>query len=321
MQQNNSSTTQSIRERIGLAIFGPTAAQVVKAIVEAEAAGVRQIWMTQGGAAPDTLTIFSAAAVQTNTIRLGTSIVPTYPRHPLTMAQQALAINDLAPHRLRLGIGSSHRPTIEGMYGISMGTPLDNVREYVTILRAALWNGTVDFQGSYYKVKATLPRTTQTPILISALRENAFRLAGEISDGAISWVCPVSYLLERALPALQAGAASSKRTPPPLIAHVPVALSQDRQAVLSAARQQLGRYGQLPFYASMFADAGYPVTNGEMSDALFDDLVVSGDEATIAERLQNLLQAGLDELLIMPITVSENGNDEKARLAGLIGQL
>ena len=311
---------QSLRERIGLAIFGPDANAVVSSIVAAEAAGIQQIWMTQSTPLPDTLTIFAAASMKTTHIRMGTSIVPTYPRHPLALSQQALTLGDLAPNRLRLGVGPSHRPIIEGVYGLPMPSPLENLREYVSVLRATLWEGNVDFHGRFYNVKSTFPRTPRTPILISALREGAFHLAGEISDGAISWVCPVPYLLDKALPALRAGAEKSGRTAPPLVAHIPVALSQDRQAVIAASRKQLGRYGRLPFYASMFADAGFPVSDGNMSDALFDSLVVSGDEATVTSRLAELLSKGLDELLVMPITVA-NAEDEQTRLARLIGQM
>ena len=311
---------QALRERIGLAIFGPDANAVVSSIVAAEAAGIQQIWMTQSTPLPDTLTIFAAAAMKTTHIRMGTAIVPTYPRHPLALAQQALTLGDLMPERLRLGVGPSHRPIIEGVYGLPMPSPLENLREYVSVLRAALWDGNVDFHGRFFNVKSTFPRTPHTPILISALREGAFHLAGEISDGAISWVCPVPYLLNKALPALRAGAEKSGRTAPPLVAHIPVALSQDRQAVIAASRKQLGRYGRLPFYASMFADAGFPVSDGNMSDALFDSLVVSGDEATITNRLNELLQSGLYELLVRPIAVA-NANDEVEKLMSLIGHM
>src|SRR5207302_3741317 len=235
------STQHPARERVGLAIYGTDSAETLSAIAAAEAAGVRQVWMTQSAAAPDTLTIFAAAAMRTTSTRLGTAIIPTYPRHPLALAQQALALGDLAPGRLRLGVGPSHRPTIEGVYGIPMKAPLEHLREYVTVLRQALWEGKIDYRGHYYTVRTPFPRTPHTPILISALREGAFHLAGEISDGAISWVCPVPYLLEKALPALRAGAAKSGRAVPPLVAHIPAALHQDRKAVLAAARRQLGR--------------------------------------------------------------------------------
>lgn len=317
----STSSQPSARERIGLVIFGKNAVEVVARIVEAQAAGVRQIWMTQSTPLPDTLTIFAAAMVQASIVRMGTAIVPTYPRHPLALAQQALTLGDLAPQRLRLGVGPSHRPVIEGVYGIPMTKPLEHVREFVDVLRALLWEGKVDYHGTFYTVKSTLPRTPRTPILISALREGAFHLAGEIADGAISWVCPVPYLLEKAVPALQAGAAKSNRSVPPLIAHIPVAISQDQQAVRAAARKQLGHYGRLPFYANMFADAGFPVaSDGTMSDELVDNLIVSGDKETIVARLTQLLAAGLDELLVMPVLVASDGN-EQTQIAQLLGQL
>ena len=142
------SGSRSIRERVGLGIDGSNSASAVKSIVEAEDAGVRQIWMTQLPTWPDTLTTLGAAAEKTSTINLGTSIVPTYPRHPLVMVQQALALQDLAPSRFRLGIGPSHRFLIEDMYGLQHSKPLAHLREYVDVLRAGLWNGKVNHHGS-----------------------------------------------------------------------------------------------------------------------------------------------------------------------------
>jgi F420-dependent oxidoreductase-like protein len=310
-----------VRERVGLAVARLDTATLVQTVIAAEAAGVRQVWSTQSALQADTLTTFAAAVVQTNTVRLGTAIVPTYPRHPLTMASQALALNDLAPGRLRLGIGPSHRPVIEGIYGMQMGKPLEHLREYVQIMRAALWSGQVDYEGKYFQVKATLPRLVQIPVLISVLRENAFRLAGEIADGAISWLCPVPYLLRTGLPALRASAQAQGRPAPPLVAHVLVAMSEDRSAVLQATRAQVQSYGRLPFYASMFADAGHPVgPDGSMSDELIESLVISGSSAAIAERLQELLASGLDELLVWPVPIQQ-AQSEMRLLMQLIGGL
>ncbi len=122
MQNDNTTSTNAetsaqrpLRERIGLVVSGTDTKAAVAAIVAAEAAGVQQIWMTQSTPLPDTLTTFAAAAVQTQRVRMGTAIVPTYPRHPLALAQQVLPLHDLAPERIRLGIGPSHRPVIEGI--------------------------------------------------------------------------------------------------------------------------------------------------------------------------------------------------------------
>lgn len=309
------------RERVGLVIYGADARAAVDAIVAAEAAGVRQVWMTQGAVTPDTLAIFAAAAVRTDAVRLGTAIVPTYPRHPLALAQQALAVADLAPGRLRLGIGPSHRPTIEGTYGLPMPAPLAHLREYTAVVRGLLWEGAVDHEGEFFRVRATLPRRPRVPVLLSTLREGAFRLAGEVGDGALSWLCPVPYLLQAAAPALRAGAAAAGRAAPPLVAHLSVALSDDREAALAAARQTVRRYAGLPFYARMFADAGFPVpADGGVPDGLVDSLVISGDEATVAARLVALLDEGLEEVLAMLVPVADEAA-ERDRLARLIGRL
>ena len=161
-------------------------------------------------------------------------------------------------------------------------------------------------------------------MLISTLGVKAFQLAGQVADGAISWVCPVPYLLRTGIPALRASAAAVGRAAPPLVAHVPVALSEDRGAVLAAGHQILDFYATIPFYANMFTNAGLPSTSDQqaVSNDLVDSLVISGNEAAVAARFTELLAAGLDELVVSLISTTGAGDDdEHARLAHLIGRL
>ncbi|MCC7369053.1 MAG: LLM class flavin-dependent oxidoreductase [Chloroflexi bacterium] len=301
--------------RAGLAVRSPNPVETLATIVRAEQQGLPAVWSTVGGTNPDAVSLFAAAAAQTSSIGLGTAIVPTYPRHPVALATQALVLAALAPGRFRLGIGPSHRPTIEGMFGIPMRRPLDHLREYLTILRGLLWEGSAEFAGEHFQVRAKLPdgvEPPKTPLPISALRAGAFRLAGEIADGAISWVCPVPYLVNTAKPALEAGAQAAGRPAPPLIGHVSVAVGTGRAAIRAAARPQLANYARLPFYQGMFADAGYPIpADNTMPDALLDELVVSGTPDEIAVRLHQIQAAGVDELLIMRITVEDGAAEEQ----------
>jgi len=305
----------------GLVIRRGNAADFVRRVQEAEGRGVGAVWTTVGGPMADPVTAYAAAGALTERVILGTAVTPTYPRHPVTLAAQAMALNDLAPGRIRLGIGTSHKPTIEGAYGIPMGKPLAHLREYLTVLRALLWDGAVDYSGSYFTVKMALPEGVSAPnipVPISALRQNAFRLAGELADGAISWVTPVDYLVTTAIPAMDEGAGIAGRTRPPLIAHVPVALTTDRDRGRNAFRSQFSVYGKLPFYAAMFADAGFPVNDaGEMSDGLVETLAVVGDESEIRSRLAAIRARGIDELLISPVIVE----DEATELEALSGVL
>lgn len=307
----------------GLVIPRGTTRSVVDRIVQAEARGIGTVWSTSGGISWDTLTAYAVAAARTERVVLGTSIVPTYPRHPFVMTSEALAIEDLAPGRLRLGIGGSHRPTIEQSFGIPMGKPLAHLREYTGILRALLWEGTVDFTGDYYAVQGALPAgvdPTKTPLPISTLRPNAWRLAGEIADGAITWLNPIDYIVETGKPALEEGARRAHRERPPVIAHVPVAISTDRTAARDAFRNQFPVYGRLPFYAEMFALAGYPVeAEGRMPDGLVDDLLVSGNADQVRERLEAIRARGIDELLISHVPVSDEPTELEALSAVIAG--
>jgi alkanesulfonate monooxygenase SsuD/methylene tetrahydromethanopterin reductase-like flavin-dependent oxidoreductase (luciferase family) len=300
--------------RIGLDVPDKTsAATSVDSIMRAESRGVPMVWSTVGGVRPDAMTFFPAALARTNSIKLGTAIVPTYPRHPATLFSQVAAIHQMFPERFRLGIGPSHRPNIEGAFGLAMGKPLDHLREYLMILRSLIDTGEVEFSGDYFTVNISGGAPVDIPLYISALRSNAFRLAGEAADGAISWLCPVQYLSETAIPAMRQGAETADRATPRMVAHVPVVMSDNLERVREVAGPVVSRYGRLPFYANMFADAGYPVgSDGTATDALLDHLVVNGTPVTVQERLSAILETDIDELLVMLIPGEDPAGEEEA---------
>jgi F420-dependent oxidoreductase-like protein len=297
---------------IGVALheFGPV--DQLAAIELADRLGVPAAWLTTGGVGPDAMAIFAAAAVRTDRIRLGTAIVPTFPRHPLALVQQALVVAALAPGRFRLGVGPSHRSGIEGMYGIPFERPLEHLREYVAILKGALQHGSFDFEGAHFRVKGEVPRPPDVPVMISALRPGSYRLAGEISDGALAWICPLPYLRDRAMPALREGAAAAGRPAPPLVAHCFVAVHDDRAAVRASAYDRLGSFLRAPFYQEMLAAAGLPeARGGALTDSIVDAILVAGDEAAVAAGLRAYGEAGMDELIASVLVV---GDDRRASL-------
>ena len=313
-----------LRERVGVYIQAQDTVDAITRIREAEHAGVQQAWMAMGGAGfADILTVLAVAATQTERIKLGTAIVPAYARHPLVMAQQALAVHDLAPERLRLGVGSGNRSFLESRYGLSQTAPLSYLKEYLEVLRGVLWEGSIDYQGAFFQVADTLPRTAPVPLLISTLGLKAFRLAGEIADGALASLCPVPYLLDQALPALRAGAEEKSRPAPPVIACLPVAVSQDEAAVSVAVRQLIQQLVQASTHARMFAQAGWASSvHGDEAElhALAQTLVISGNEATVRDRVQELLANGLDELLLLAMPIADEAMERK-QLLHLIGSL
>ena len=119
----------------------------------------------------DALTLCALAGRETRRIELGTAVVPTYSRHPVYLAQQALSTQAAAGGRFVCGLGPSHKVVIENMMGLSFEKPARHVREYVTIVKKLVETGRVEFQGETYRVNASLKVTgaTAVPVLIGAL--------------------------------------------------------------------------------------------------------------------------------------------------------
>ena len=305
---------------IGVHVSGDRVAEVLDDIDRAEQLGIEAAWMTTGGARLDSLTTLAVAAGRTTRIMFGTSIVPTFPRHPVVVAQQVQVVAQLAPGRFRLGVGPSHRPTIRGL-GIDFRSPLGHLREYLRILKDLLQKGRVDLDGTYYSAHEVIPGPVEVPVMASALRRGSFELCGAEADGAISWICPGPYLRDLALPAMRRGAEQAGRPVPPLIAHAPVCVHDDVEEVRAAVQEQIMN-PRLPFYQRMLRDAGFPeASNGSWSDAMVDSIVLWGDETRVAERLQEMFSFGATEVLASPIAAGPDRASSIGRTTRLLGQV
>lgn len=310
----------------GVSIQAFTADEFVRQVQQAEELGIGTAWTTIGGAGGgDPLTVAAAAFAATSRIRVGTAIVPTWPRHPLVLASQALALHQLAPGRLRLGIGPSHEPAMTAGYGVQWRTPLTHLREYLTALASLFEMGAVDLDGSHVTAHARWREPARVELLASALRPRSFALCGELADGAISWMCPLQYLVDEGLPAMAEGAATAGRQTPPLVVHVPIAVNGDREFVRDLARQQLGRYASVPFYRAMFERAGFPMGDptspDAYPDALLDDLVVSGTSEEVTAGLRRYLDAGAAEVLAAPLLERDDREGSIARAFEAVARL
>ncbi len=311
-------------KRIGIDVSGDDPNLVVSTIQKLEQMGIPAAWLITDATSIDGLTVLAVAAAQTERILLGTSITPTWPRHPITAVGQVQTIAKIAPGRFRFGVGPGHRIEMADVFGFDFKAPLTNLREYLRIVRSLLHQGEVDHEGRYYDAHMSIAQTyPDVPVLASALRKASFHLCGAESDGAISWVCPGRYLHEVAIPAMEAGAKEAGRQVPPLYIHAPVCVHDDADEVREAVRQELADYPKLPFYANMFADAGFPeaLETGGWSDDMVDAVVLSGSEETVKNRLKELFDWGASEVLATVVTA---GGDQAAsweRTVSLIAEI
>lgn len=285
--------------QIGTNVHDVSARNLYDAVLHAEAAGIPAFWLTTG-AGPDALTVLAAAAPATRQIALGTSIVPTFPRNPVVVAQQALDIATLSDSRFTLGLGPSHGNTMLTRYGVPYERPLEHLREFVTIVRGLLRGEEVRFVGNRFRLEAKLARGAAVPVITSALRVNAFELAGEIADGAVSWLCPARYLRDVATPALARGAERGGRARPPLIGQVFLALTTVESELHAAVARSLAHYPRWPNYQEMFAAAGLPeARGGEWTASMIDATVIHGDPERCERQLDAFIaMAGCERLVV-----------------------
>lgn len=302
----------------GLHVANDNVPELVRMAQRAEAAGVPTLWLTSG-LGPDSLTSLAVVGAQTERIGLGTAIAIAFSRHPLAMIQQARVIQDVAPGRLRLGIGTSHKQTIEDTWGLPFDRPLAGLREYLDVVRQAR-TGELDFDGKQFSAHARLQAPVDVPLLISALRPTAYRLAGELADGAIAWVTPTAFLRDIASPPLRDSATAHGRPRPRLVGHAFALVTSDPPAALSSGIQRLAGYTRMPFYQAMFRDAGFPdAADGVVPDALADDLLLVGTEERVADGLRRFVDAGCDEVIVSLLPGAAGDVNRTLALLGVLG--
>src|SRR5207237_5801846 len=132
-----------------LAVSNPAVKTLHESVLRAEMAermGFRSVWTTQLPDARDASLLLAAYANATQWVRLGTGVLPIYTRHPTAMAQMAATLDELSSGRFILGIGVSHKVTVESMWGMKLERPVDAMREYLAIVRASLRDGSASFE-------------------------------------------------------------------------------------------------------------------------------------------------------------------------------
>jgi alkanesulfonate monooxygenase SsuD/methylene tetrahydromethanopterin reductase-like flavin-dependent oxidoreductase (luciferase family) len=321
--------------RVGTGCFISTGRSLDSAIERvklAESLGYESVYVTHI-AGRESLTVLTAYALATSRIRIGSGVVPIYTRTPATMAQTAATIDDLSGGRLTLGLGVSHRPVVEGWHGQTIDRPVAEMREYVSIVRAILC-GEDPPRGEKWQTGFHLfgvDHCPTLPIYIAALSPAMLRLAGEVADGVILWLCNPSYIREVVIPEVSAGRERAGRTLEgfDVVAAVPAALTADREAAYGAMRKDLIPYFGLPFYRAMIARTGFEADiegydraagnleamQSAISDEFLEELTAVGDAHALTGGIERYRSAGTTSPCVGPIP----GTDFEATLRAGLG--
>ena len=277
--------------RVGLMLGATPGHNAVQAIidsaVQAEKDGFDYVWMAHVFG-HDAITALAVAAGATQRIGLGTAVVPTFPRHPTVMAQQALTAAAASNGRFTLGIGLSHKWVIDDMLGLSYDKPASHMQDYLSVLRPLLQGEAVDSEGSY-RVKAAynVDDPQAVPLVIAALGPRMLRIAGEMSDGTTTWMTGLNTLEQHIIPSISKAAQDVGRTTPRVVAGLPIVITDKPDAAKAKIAETLAIYGSLPSYQAMLAREG---AEGPA------DIALVGDENTVAASIQRLRDMGVSDL-------------------------
>ena len=285
-----------------LAVFNPAVRTLAESVARARAAeslGFESVWTTQMPDARDAALVLAAYAAATERVKLGTGVLPIYTRHPTAMVQMAATLDELSNGRFILGIGISHKVTVESMWGLRLENPVDAMREYLTIVREGLTEGRSNFDGRHFTAHTvyTGPRRADIPLMISALNPRMLDLAGELTDGIVLYMCTPAYVRDHVVPAVRAGRERAGKSLEgfDIVAAIPVCLTTDRVAGQDVFRKTVARYAALPFYRKMMDASGLgpDLEKDPIGERALDELSGIGDAARVHEVIQRYRAAGV----------------------------
>ncbi len=300
-------------------------AQSIERVRLAEQAGCDSVWLTQLPNERDSSIVLTAYAGATDRVGLGSFVLPIYTRHPTAMAQMAATLDEVSGGRFRLGIGVSHKVTVEGLWGLRLERPVEAMREYLQIVRALLAEGSVSFEGARFTARCvyTAPRRPELPILVAALGPRMLELAGELADGVALWMCSPGYIESQVVPRVRAGRERAGRDLDgfEIVAALDASLTSDVEGAREVFRGRFERYASLPYYRSMLDASGFAaeLARGEITDGMLHELAGMGDEPAVREAVRRYRDAGCTLPLVAPFAQHEGAAGFEATLRAAVG--
>jgi F420-dependent oxidoreductase-like protein len=269
---------------------GPTtAAELVDQVRTAADAGLVTAWTSQA-LGWDALTALAVAG-RVPGIGLGTAVVPVPQRHPLVLAGQALSVQAAVGNRLTLGVGAGIGAMLGAMFGLPGDRPAARMREYLGVLGPLLRGEPVEHRGAELTAvgAVAVPGAEPPAVLLAALGPAMLRVAGELTDGTLTWMTGPRTLHEHVVPRLTRAAAG--RPAPRVVAGLPTCVTGDESGVRARIGEYFAMAGQVPEYRAVLDREGVAGPG---------DVAVVGDEDAVLRQLDRLRAAGVTEFMAAP---------------------
>jgi len=280
--------------RIGVFAESGTVDGLVETAKEVAARGFVSLWTPQIFRL-DAITALAVVGREVPELELGTAVVPTYPRHPMMLAAQALTTQQVTGGRFTLGIGLSHQIVIEGMLGISFDKPVRHLREYLSILMPLVRNEGSAFEGETLtgKLALDIPDVAPVPVLVAALGAQMLKVAGTRTEGTITWMTGPATIADHVAPAIRSAASDAGRPEPRIVAALPVCVTDDPDGERAKASKLFAVYGHLPSYRAMLD------REGAAGPA---DVAIVGTANEVRAGIERVVEAGATEFVAVPFS-------------------
>ncbi|WP_059014917.1 TIGR03564 family F420-dependent LLM class oxidoreductase [Mycobacterium sp. M26] len=260
----------------------------------------------------DALTALAVVGIKVPRIELGTSVVPTFPRHPHALAQQAHTVNAATGNRLTLGIGLSHKLVIEDLFGLSYDKPVRHMREYLKVLMPLAHNEPANLDGEVYRVHATVSAKGSDGfgVVVAALGEQMLRVTAALADGTLTWCTGPATLAGHTIPTINRAAEEFGRPAPRVIAALPVCVTKDIDSATARAAEEFSVYGSLPSYRAMLDREGV---------AGPAEIAIIGTASEVQDRVAALADIGVTDFAAVEVAATpDEAADTRAALKGLL---
>jgi alkanesulfonate monooxygenase SsuD/methylene tetrahydromethanopterin reductase-like flavin-dependent oxidoreductase (luciferase family) len=284
---------------VGVGTFisaGRSLETALQRVERAESLGYESVYTTHI-AARDSLIVLAAYASRTERIKLGTGVLPIYSRTPVATAQAAATIDELSGGRMVLGLGVAHQVTVENWFGSTIGKPVKEMREYVGAVRAMFRGEEPPTSNERFPTRFRFmgyePRP-ELPVYVAALSPAMLRLAGEIGDGVMLWLCNPDYIRDVVVPEVTKGRERAGKDLEgfDIVAAVPAAVTDDVDIAQASLRNDLIPYFSLPFYRAMIERSGYGDEIGAFDEAMRRGDTEAAAAAISARFLEQLAAVG-----------------------------
>ena len=285
---------------------------MVAQVAQLRDAGIETAWASQIFSY-DALTALAVIGHEVEGIAFGTGVVPTYPRHPVMLADQALTVQAATGGRLTLGIGLSHQVVIENVFGQSFDRPARHMREYLTILMPLLAGEGVSFAGETLRASTFGPLEVKAPapsVLVAALGSTMLGIAGRLADGTVTWMTGPDTVESHIIPSIRRAASDAGKPGPRVAVGLPVCVTSDVVAARQRAADEFVIYGNLPSYRAMLD------REGAAGPA---DVALVGSEPEIRAALERLVGMGVTDFCGAPYGSASEIAASVALLSSMVG--